>query len=118
MSSHGHRVVLAVALAVSVSAPARSADEALLRKADVGALTPESFRSRMRIAAPGRPPLEIEVWRKGESRTLVRLLGPKEEGKYFLRLSERRIRQCLTALKDNDDEPTTRTADLFLGPLK
>ena len=41
-----------------------------------------------------------------------------QAGKYFLRLSDRRIRQCLAGLKENDDEHTTRTADVFLGPLR
>jgi alkylation response protein AidB-like acyl-CoA dehydrogenase len=35
-------------------------------------------------------------------------------GKYFLRLSNRRIRQSLAALTDNDDEQTTATANAFL----
>jgi acyl-CoA dehydrogenase family member 9 len=35
-------------------------------------------------------------------------------GKYFLRLADRRVRQCLAALKDNDDEHTTATADAIL----
>jgi hypothetical protein len=37
-----------------------------------------------------------------------------QAGKYFLRLSDRRIRECLAALRDNDDEQATRTADAFL----
>jgi acyl-CoA dehydrogenase family protein 9 len=42
--------------------------------------------------------------------------NPADEaaGRYFLRLSDRRIRQCLAELKDNDDKFTTRTADAFL----
>jgi alkylation response protein AidB-like acyl-CoA dehydrogenase len=36
-------------------------------------------------------------------------------GRYFLRLSDRRIRQCLAALDDNDDADTTATADAVLG---
>jgi len=60
--------------------------EDILRRSDVGALAPESFRAHMRLAAGDRAPLEVEVWRKGEERTLVRLLGPKERGKYLLRL--------------------------------
>lgn len=36
-------------------------------------------------------------------------------GRYFLRLSNRRIRQCLAALADNDDALTTRTANAALG---
>jgi len=36
-------------------------------------------------------------------------------GRYFLRLSNRRIKQCLAALSDNDDKETTATADAVLG---
>jgi hypothetical protein len=36
-------------------------------------------------------------------------------GRYFLRLSDRRIRQALTALSDNDDGLTTETANAVLG---
>jgi hypothetical protein len=35
-------------------------------------------------------------------------------GKYFLTLADRRIRQQLAALNDNDDEMTTATANVFL----
>jgi hypothetical protein len=35
-------------------------------------------------------------------------------GLYFLRLSNRRILQCLAALRDNDDEQTTAAADAVL----
>jgi outer membrane lipoprotein-sorting protein len=81
-----------VFVCIFVSVPVRGATtpplspEDLLRRTDVGALAPDSFRSPMRLAAGDKPPLEVEVWRKGESRTLVRLLGPKERGKYLLRL--------------------------------
>jgi hypothetical protein len=36
-------------------------------------------------------------------------------GRYFLRLSNRRIKQCLAALSDNDDTDTTATADAVLA---
>ncbi len=35
-------------------------------------------------------------------------------GKYFLRLADRRVRQSLAALGDNDDAMTTQTADAYL----
>jgi alkylation response protein AidB-like acyl-CoA dehydrogenase len=35
-------------------------------------------------------------------------------GRYFLKLSDRKVRQCLAALADNDDKETTRTADAVL----
>jgi alkylation response protein AidB-like acyl-CoA dehydrogenase len=37
-----------------------------------------------------------------------------EVGQYYLRLSDRRIRQCLAALTDNDDEYTTRAGNAAL----
>jgi alkylation response protein AidB-like acyl-CoA dehydrogenase len=36
-------------------------------------------------------------------------------GKYFLTISNRRVKQCLAALKDNDDQQTTETADAVLA---
>ncbi|HWY88059.1 MAG TPA: acyl-CoA dehydrogenase family protein, partial [Gemmataceae bacterium] len=36
-------------------------------------------------------------------------------GRYFLTLANRRIKQNLAALWDNDDDMTTRTADVWLG---
>ena len=38
-----------------------------------------------------------------------------QAGRYFLTVSDRRIRQSLAALSDNDDAETTRTADAVLG---
>jgi hypothetical protein len=35
-------------------------------------------------------------------------------GRYFLKLSDRKVRQCLAALTSNDDNDTTRTADAVL----
>ena len=35
-------------------------------------------------------------------------------GRYFLKLSDRKVRQCLAALGNNDDNETTRTADAVL----
>jgi hypothetical protein len=89
-------LVLSLALAAPVPLPlplpVRYADPAsvdsLLDRSDLGALAPPSFRSRMRLTAGDKPPLEVEIWRKGDAKTLVRLLGPKEEGKYLLRLGK------------------------------
>jgi hypothetical protein len=38
-------------------------------------------------------------------------------GQYYLRLADRRVRQSLDALTDNDDALTTATADAALEPL-
>jgi alkylation response protein AidB-like acyl-CoA dehydrogenase len=39
----------------------------------------------------------------------------EQVGKYYLQFSDRRIRQCLAALRDNDDPQTTAAADAVLG---
>jgi alkylation response protein AidB-like acyl-CoA dehydrogenase len=36
-------------------------------------------------------------------------------GRYYFRLASRRVRQCLAALTDNDDETMTKAADAFLA---
>jgi len=66
--------------------PEAAAD--ILKKSDIATFAPESFRARFRITAlPEQPvPMEVEVWRSGASKSLVRFLGSKEEGKYLLRL--------------------------------
>ncbi len=61
----------------------------LLRRSDVAANQPASFRSRIRLQGPGQEaPIEIEVWRERSSRTLVRFLGAKHRGKYLLYLQD------------------------------
>lgn len=80
-----------LALAVLARAPdARSAvrsPEELLARSDVGSFAPASFQARLVLRPPPpRESREIEVWRSGEAKTLVRFLNPKERGKYLLRL--------------------------------
>jgi len=60
----------------------------ILRRSDVASLAPESLRARLRITPLDEKaePMEIEVWRSGDAKSLVRFLGPKEKGKYLLRL--------------------------------
>ena len=67
-------------------APSDAAE--ILRKSDVAALAPASFRARFQITALRETPdtMDVEVWRSGDSRSLVRFLGPKESGKYLLRI--------------------------------
>jgi hypothetical protein len=61
--------------------------EELLRRSDVGAFPPSSFRARLVLKSlPQNASHEIEVWRSGEAKTLIRLLDPQERGKYLLRL--------------------------------
>jgi hypothetical protein len=77
----------AFAAASGMSAPDELAD--LLRRSDVAANEPASFRSRILLQGPGQEaPVEIEVWRERPSRTLVRFLGAKHRGKYLLYLQD------------------------------
>jgi hypothetical protein len=76
---------LLVALAVAGAQVRRPED--LLRRSDVGAFAPSSFRARLAVAdAKGRR--EVEIWRSGEAKTLIRFLDPKERGKYVLQLAD------------------------------
>jgi hypothetical protein len=82
--------VLALMLARAATAMIAPADAAdLLKRSDVASRAPESFRARLRITALREQPdkMDVEVWRSGESKSLVRFLGPKEKGKYLLRLN-------------------------------
>ncbi len=64
-------------------------DAALLRRGDIGAFAPESFRATLALTAqPGKARHEIEVWRSGGGKTLVRMLDPRERGKFLLRLGD------------------------------
>lgn len=57
-----------------------------LRDSDIGARAPESFVSRLVLTnrRDGKPH-DIEVWRAGPTRLLVRFLGDGERGRYLLR---------------------------------
>ena len=78
--------MMAAAALIVAGLQAQSPDE-LLRRSDMGAFAPSSFRARLILTrAPQNQKHEIEVWRSGEGKTLLRLLDPKERGKYLLRL--------------------------------
>jgi hypothetical protein len=69
--------------------PAPPSPEDLLRRSDVGAFAPHSFRAQINLQEQPRGTRhEIEVWRSGEARTLLRFLDPKDRGKYLLRLDD------------------------------
>jgi hypothetical protein len=83
--------VAALAAWLAAAAPAAGAAEPhaeLLRRSDISSLAPESFRARLLVTPDSGQPQELEVWRAGESRTLVRFLAPKDRGKYLLRLED------------------------------
>jgi hypothetical protein len=61
--------------------------EELLERSDVGGFAPSTFRARLALQREGQEPAnEIELWRSGSTRTLVRLLNEDDRGKYLLRL--------------------------------
>ena len=77
---------LVIALALSSAFSSAQAPDALLRRSDVGAFVPAAFRTRLVMRQDKGAASEIELWRSGADRTLVRFLDPKERGKYLLRL--------------------------------
>ena len=74
------------AAVLSLAAFAQSPDE-LLQAADVSQLAPASFRAELRVQSE-KEVLELEVWRAGDDRVLVRFLGRKDAGKFLLRRPE------------------------------
>lgn len=79
----GLRSLACLALVVSLQVP-----EELLRKSDVGMLTPASLRTLLVLKGPDSRAHPIEVWRSGDAKTLIRFMEPKERGKYLLRLGD------------------------------
>ena len=80
------QIALVTALLASATFSAQGTD-VLLRRSDVGGFVPVEFRARMTLQQEQEDATsEIELWRSGPNRTLVRLLDPKERGKYLLRL--------------------------------
>jgi hypothetical protein len=93
----------------------------LLRRSDVGAFAPSSFQARLAIktASPDASH-EVEIWRSGEAKTLIRFLDPKERGKYLLRLEGQLWLLTPTAKKPVHLSPSYRlyggaTLDEVLG---
>jgi negative regulator of sigma E activity len=78
---------LLVALALASVSFAASPEE-ILRKSDIAAAAPASFRMKLAVTAgeaPHRGTTEIEVYGGPDGKTLVRFLDPKEAGKFLLR---------------------------------
>jgi hypothetical protein len=78
-----HTTIFAMAtLALLVQSP-----DDLLRRSDVGAFAPSSFRARLVLRNPPDGATHtLEVWRAAGAKTLIRFLDPKERGKYLLRV--------------------------------
>jgi hypothetical protein len=83
----GFQLKMAVMVALGLAAVLIQSPEELLRRSDVGAFAPASFRARLVLRnLPQGATHEFEVWRLGEAKTLIRFLEPQERGKYLLRL--------------------------------
>ena len=81
--------LLFVALAAVVqwrAATPTAAHDQRLRESDIGARAPEAFVARLVLTnRRDRKPHEIDVWRAGPDRLLVRFLDAGERGRYLLR---------------------------------
>lgn len=125
MSSRPPRSRWAIVLgALVVALPivrAQSADLDLLHRSDVGAFVPTAFRARLSLDQPGQArPTQIELWRSGSARTLLRMLDPAERGKYLLRLGDDLWLLAPGTKKPVKISPTQRiygaaTIDVLLG---
>jgi len=83
MPSLGPIVSLLVLLAAATAPTPRQQE--LLRRSDIGSFAPSSFRARLRLEVP-KGVHQVEIWRSGEDKTLVRFLDSNEHGKYMLLL--------------------------------
>lgn len=77
-------LIAALAL-VAIGGSAVQAPDALLKRSDVGAFVPDSFRARLALSRGTDADSEVELWRSGPQRTLIRFIEAKERGKFLLR---------------------------------
>ncbi|MEO8678365.1 MAG: outer membrane lipoprotein-sorting protein [Vicinamibacterales bacterium] len=83
----GLRTLTAILIVLVVTRALAQGPDELLRRSDVGGFSPRSFRARLVLTSmPQGARHEIEVWRSGDTRTLIRFMDPKERGKFLLRL--------------------------------
>jgi hypothetical protein len=82
--------VLLIVIAVAASAQAgqpRAGADALLERADLGALMPPSVRAAVTMTVAGRKEAHaLEIWRAVEDKMLIRFMDPSERGRYLVRL--------------------------------
>jgi len=94
--SLGARGALAALLAAALAAPApaaepTAADRALLAASNLFAAAPEQFRARVAIRTTGGDDrTELEIWRGGRDRLLVRPLAARQRGKLILQVGAER----------------------------
>lgn len=66
------------------------ADRALLAASNLFATAPEQFRARVAAGTTGGAHTELEIWRGGRDRLLVRPLAARQRGKLILQLGSER----------------------------
>ena len=80
-------VLITIVIAALAQAGGDTGMEGLLRRSDVGAFAPSSFRARLIIGNPADGKTHaLEIWRSGGDKTLVRFLDARDRGKYLLRI--------------------------------
>lgn len=85
--SRSRSLLVAGCLTSMVAVGLAQGNDAVLRRSDVGGFVPTSFRTHLVMKQDGvSGSSEVELWRSGTDRTLVRFLDPKERGKYLLRI--------------------------------
>jgi hypothetical protein len=76
---------LSLLVLLAAASPPTARQQELLRKSDIGSFAPSSFRARLRLeGAKGNH--EVEIWRSGAGKMLVRFLDPAEHGRYMVLL--------------------------------
>lgn len=110
---------LVLSSVVLLAAGASTTQQELLRRSDIGSFAPLSFRARLRLEGP-KGDHEVEIWRSGPGKTLIRFLAPSERGKYLLLLDRRLWLITPTARKPVELNPSHRlyggaTIDEVLG---
>ncbi len=73
---------------VLASALLTQGQDELLRRSDIGMFAPESFRARLTLTDSKSKVHEIEIWRSGQTKTLIRFLDARDRGKYLVRLGD------------------------------
>lgn len=73
---------------VLASALLTQGQDELLRRSDIGMFAPPSFRARLTLTDPKSKVHEIEIWRAGQTKTLIRFLDARDHGKYLIRLGD------------------------------
>jgi hypothetical protein len=77
----------AVAMACPALAQVSPEDHALLARTNLFSTVPERFHARLAVSRADWPrPLQVEMWRGGRDRLLVRLLDPTKAGRFLLQL--------------------------------